>query len=119
MNVYLPKFKFEQKYTLNDYLANMGMPTAFNPDYADFTGITEEKDLYISQVIHQAFVDVNEEGTEAAAATAVVMQEATGIGSHDTPEPILFDADHPFIFFIQHESTGQIMFMGKMGNPNA
>ncbi len=102
MDIYFPKFKFEQNYDLNENLANMGMPTAFNPDYADFSGITESTQLYISNVIHQAFVDVNEEGTEAAAATAVIVMEATGIGSHDTPEPILFDANHPFIFFIQH-----------------
>ncbi len=117
VNVYFPKFKFEQKYTLNDNLASMGMPSAFG-DNADFSGITSETSLYISKVIHQAYVDVNEEGTEAAAATAVIMV-GTSIGPESTPEPILFDADHPFIFFIQHESTGQILFMGKVGNPNA
>jgi len=119
MKIYLPKFKFEQKYTLNDYLGSMGMPTAFDPENADFTGITEDKELYISAVIHQAFVDVNEEGTEAAAATAVVMVDSTSWGGSSGPEPILFEADHPFMFFIQHESTGQILFMGKVGNPNA
>ncbi|MBA3046296.1 MAG: serpin family protein [Candidatus Thermoplasmatota archaeon] len=116
VDVYLPKFKFEQKYMLNDYLANMGMPTAFG-NQADFSGITSDTSLFISAVIHQAFVDVNEEGTEAAAATVVIMDRYS-VGGSD-PEPILFNADHPFIFFIQHEETGQILFMGKVGNPNA
>lgn len=117
VNLYLPKFKFEQKYNLNDRLSQMGMPTAFGGS-ADFSGITSEADLYISKVIHQSFVEVNEEGTEAAAATAVVMTEKVGGGS-SSPEPIMFKADHPFIFFIEHKDTGQILFMGKVENPNA
>ncbi|MCK5024607.1 MAG: serpin family protein [Thermoplasmata archaeon] len=117
MNIYLPKFEFEQKYNLVNNLANMGMPTAFGSG-ADFSGITSDTSLVISDVIHQSFVKVDEEGTEAAAATAVIMQD-NSVGSGSTPQPILFDADHPFIFFIQHESTGQILFMGKVGNPDA
>jgi len=116
VNLYMPKFKFEQKYTLNQMLIDMGMPTAFS-DSADFSGMTDSTSLKIGFVIHQSFVEINEEGTEAAAATAVGMT-ATGINPHPQPQPILFNADHPFIFFIQHEETGQILFMGKVGNPN-
>ena len=116
VNLYLPKFKFEQKYNLNDALAEMGMPTAFT-DGADFSGITDSTPLKIGFVIHQSFVEVNEEGTEAAAATAVGAV-TTGIGNSD-PGPIWFNANHPFIFLIRHESTGQILFMGRVGNPGA
>jgi serpin B len=112
VRVYLPKFKFEQKYGLNDILASMGMPTAFTDD-ADFSGITESVALAITDVIHQSFVEVNEEGTEAAAATAVIVGELS-----ISPQPPVFNADHPFIFFIEHEETGQILFMGKVENPS-
>ncbi len=112
VKIYLPKFKFEQKYNLNDVLIDMGMPTAFS-DGADFSGMTETVPLYIEKVIHQSFVEVNEEGTEAAAATAVIVGELTSI----PPQPPVFNANHPFIFFIEHEETGQILFMGKVENP--
>jgi len=107
--VYLPKFKFETKYLMADDLAKMGMPTAFSPGEADFSGMTGNKDLFISAVIHQAFVEVNEEGTEAAAATAVVMMMAA--------MPQEFRADHPFIFIIQQKATGNILFMGRVSDP--
>jgi len=107
--VYLPKFKFETKYLMADDLAKMGMPTAFSPGEADFSGMTGNKDLFISTVIHQAFVEVNEEGTEAAAATAVVMMMAA--------MPQEFRADHPFIFIIQQKATGNIIFMGRVSDP--
>jgi len=109
----LPKFKFETKYFMKDDLKKMGMPTAFSSG-ADFSGMTGNTDLYISAVIHQAFVDVNEEGTEAAAATAVVMR-LKGI---PMPKPIkIFKADHPFIFLIQEKETGNILFLGRVSNP--
>jgi serpin B len=116
--VYLPKFKFETKYFMAENLSKMGMPTAFSSD-ADFTGMidankTDEK-LYISSVIHQAFVQVDEEGTEAAAATAVIMK-VTSAGPMEIPE---FRADHPFIFIIQENSTDSILFMGKVVDPTA
>jgi len=109
--VKLPKFKFETEYTLNDVLDEMGMKDAFVPGVADFSGMDGTKDLYISQVLHKAFVEVNEEGTEAAAATEIIV----------TTEyiPLEFTADHPFIFLIQHEETGAIIFMGKIMNPAA
>jgi len=111
VNVFLPKFKFETKSMLKPILTDMGMPTAFS-DYADFTGMTLEEPLWIDEVIHQAFVEVNEEGTEAAAATAVVMQTSA------MPQPIpVFRADHPFIFIIQERATGNILFLGRVANP--
>ena len=115
VDLYLPKFKLEQKYGLKDKLSTMGMPTAFSGG-ADFSGITTETYLYIDQVIHQSFVEVNEEGTEAAAATAVVMHYG-GSGS-SSPVPIEFKADHPFLFLIEHKDTGQILFMGKVEYPS-
>ncbi|MBN1390750.1 MAG: serpin family protein [Candidatus Thermoplasmatota archaeon] len=116
IDVYLPKFKFELRYEIVPDLSDLGMHLAFGSG-ADFSGIKEsgESDLYISDVVHQSFVEVNEEGTEAAAATAVVMSKKGG-GSE--PEPVEFRADHPFIFFIEHKATGQILFMGKVENPN-
>lgn len=119
VNVYLPKFKFETKYFMANDLVNLGMPTAFTPgiDFggkADFSGMTGNKQLNIDAVIHQAFVDVNEEGTEAAAATAVLM-ETLGISM---PKPIkMFKADHPFIFIIQDRETGNILFVGRVSDP--
>ena len=115
VDIYLPSFKFELKYNLNQYLIEMGMPTAFSGD-ADFSGICEV-DLFISDVIHQSFVEVNEEGTEAAAATAVVVSVTGGVGG-DEPTPVEFRADHPFIFLIEHKATGQILFMGKVEDPS-
>lgn len=112
--VYFPKFTLKTRYSLPDTLGAMGMPTAFT-DNADFSGMDGTKYLLISDVIHQAFVDVNEEGTEAAAATAVVMRLAVAPAN---PEPVpVFRADHPFIFLIQDDETGAILFMGRVINP--
>lgn len=109
IDVYMPKFKFETKYFMAKDLAEMGMPSAFTRA-ADFSGMTGKRDLYIAQVIHQAFVEVNEEGTEAAAATAVVMKELAVMSE-------IFRADHPFIFIIQQKDTGNILFLGKVVDP--
>ena len=111
VNIYIPKFKFETKYFLSETLSNLGMPTAFT-NSADFSGMTGTKDLKIDKVIHQAFIEVNEEGTEAAAATGVTMT----MRSKKPPTPI-FKADHPFIFIIQQNETGNILFMGRVNNP--
>ncbi len=112
VRVYIPKFTFDTKYTLNDNLAKLGMPSAFMAGKADMSGINGGKDLFIQTVIHQAFVDVNEEGTEAAAATGVSVG-ITSVG----PKPLVFRADHPFIFLIQEKQTGNILFIGRVANP--
>jgi len=108
--VSLPRFKTAGSYGLKKALVSMGMTDAFS-DAADFSGMDGTKDLFISAVLHKAFVDVNEEGTEAAAATAVVMQ-LKGIS-----RLMVFKADHPFLFLIRHERTGSVLFMGRMMNP--
>jgi len=116
LDVYMPRFTFERKYFLNENLKEMGMPLAFTPPGmspgADFSGIAGDKELFIQLVVHQAFVDVNEEGTEAAAATGV----SVGIVSVGPQIPI-FRADHPFIFIIQEKETGNILFLGRVINP--
>jgi serpin B len=112
--VYLPKFKFETKYFMADTLQKMGMKAAFIYPEADFSGMDGTRNLYISAVIHQAFIDVNETGTEAAAATAVIMN----LGAAPGPMPPVFIADHPFIFIIQQRDTGNILFIGRVSNPN-
>jgi serpin B len=114
VKVYFPKYTLKTKYSLPRTLGAMGMPTAFTGN-ADFSGMDGTTNLLISDVIHQAFVDVNEEGTEAAAATAVVMKLAAAPAN---PDPIpVFRADHPFIFLIQDDETGSILFMGRVINP--
>jgi serpin B len=116
INVILPRFKFSSGYTLNTELSSLGMPTAFQYGPADFSGMDGSRDLYIGVVIHKAFVDVNEEGTEAAAATGVGMLA----GSAMPPEkPLEFRADHPFIFLIRDNGSGAILFMGRMEDPGA
>jgi serpin B len=113
VDVYFPRFKLETKYFLSENLTHMGMPSAFT-NAADFSGIDGRQDLYISAVIHQAYVSVDEKGTEAAAATAVVV----GLkGSPVGPAIPVFAADHPFIFLIQDRETGNILFMGKVADP--
>jgi serine protease inhibitor len=110
--IYFPKFEFDSKYFMKDTLSAMGMPTAFNDTSADFSGMTETGNLYIDSVIHQSYVKVDEEGTEAAAATAVIMV------AKSSPMPSkIFKADHPFIFIIQEKETGNILFMGRVTDP--
>jgi len=110
--VSVPKFKMTSKFSLATVLASMGMPLAFSRN-ADFSGMTGRRDLFISAVIHQAYVDVNEEGTEAAAATGVVMK-LTSLGPDRTP---VFKADHPFLFMIRDVKSGSILFLGRVENP--
>lgn len=108
--VSLPKFKTTCEFQLAKVLAEMGMPSAFSLPPANFSGMTGRKDLFISKVIHKAFVDVNEEGTEAAAATAVIMEK--GIS-----KTLTFRADHPFVFLIRENKTGSILFIGRIVDP--
>lgn len=113
--VAMPKFKMVGKLTLRDTLQSMGMADAFSRDKADFSGMTGKRELFISAVIHQAFVEVNEEGTEAAAATGVTM----GITSA-RPEPTpVFRADHPFLFLIRDKATDSILFLGRVMSPES
>lgn len=112
VNLYLPKFKFDTSYFLNQNLINMGMPSAFDDMSADFSGISGTNDLYISGVYHKAFVDVNEKGTEAAAATGIMLARSSAPSM-----PTIFRADHPFIFLIQEKETGTILFIGKVNKP--
>jgi serpin B len=110
--VYLPRFTLKSNLSLAKILSGMGMPNAFNPKQADFSGINGKKDLFISNVLHSAFVEVNEQGTEAAAATAVVMK------TEMAPPPMpIFRADHPFIFIIKENQSGTILFMGRLVKP--
>ncbi len=111
MVVFLPKFRLETWYKLPDTLKTMGMPTAFTPA-ADFSGMDGARSLYIDDVIHKAFVDVNDEGTEAGAASSVHLT----MGSHNPPT---FYANHPFLFLIQNKETGTILFIGRVVNPNS
>lgn len=112
VTVELPKFKVTSRFNLGDVFSKMSMPLAFSAG-ADFSGMTQTK-LFISDVIHQAFVDVNEEGTEAAAATAVVMRLPGPVVT-----PINFRANHPFLYLLRDTRTGSILFLGRLSRPQA
>jgi serpin B len=119
--VYLPKFTFTADLQLNDALAHLGMPSAFDPSRADFSGVDGNKasdtslkeQLFLQHVIHRAVIEVDEEGTEAAATTAVSKTVTSAI-----EDPIQFRADHPFLFLIQDKETGAILFMGRVVDPS-
>jgi serpin B len=111
IDLFIPRFTVDAKYSLTQQLASMGMPTAFT-DKADFSGISGVPDLFISDVIHQAFIEVNEEGTEAAAATAVIM-ELTAMPMEVTA----FRADHPFVYLLRDVETGCVLFTGVLAKP--
>jgi len=116
IEIYLPKFKMEYGFFLNNFLENMGLRKAFNPAEADFSGIADiSQPIYISSAVHKAFVEVDEEGTEAAAATAVMM--VRGCVVNTPPEKIIFRADHPFYFQIK-SNTGEVLFLGKVEDPS-
>ena len=110
----IPKFKATLPLGLNDHLKSLGMIAAFGN--AGFSKLSPSADLYISDVIHKAFIEINEEGTEAAAATAVVMR-IESVGPHEEPKPKEFIADHPFLYYIIDNQTRAILFMGRMANP--
>ncbi|MCK4720617.1 serpin family protein, partial [bacterium] len=109
--LWLPKFEYESEFSLTQTLQDMGMTDAFNGGVADFSGMDGSHLLYITDVVHKAFVAVDEEGTEAAAATAVV------IGEVSIPESVEFNVNRPFIFFIRDIPTGAILFIGRVVNP--
>jgi len=116
VQIFVPKFTFSWGKELKEVIKGIGMQDAFN-DNADFSGMTKGKILEIDKVIHKAFVAVNEEGTEAAAATAVIMRMMTS--AMPRPEKkIIFKADRPFLVLISERTTGNILFMGTVENPN-
>jgi serpin B len=113
VQVSLPKFRAESEFSLRQALSAMGMPTSFT-DKADFSGIALNRGLAISEVVHKAFVDVSEQGTEAAAATGIAMH-ATAMRTVE--QPVVFRADHPFLFLIRDTSSGVVLFIGRLMNP--
>jgi serpin B len=113
VNLTLPKFKYESSYDLGPTLSALGMPDAFSGQ-ADFSGMTGNRELAISSVLHKAFIAVDEKGTEAAAATAIIM---AGAAPPATPVDVVIN--HPFIFLIQDNTSGAILFMGQVMNPGA
>ena len=115
VKLWLPKFRLDEKLSLAEALSNLGMKDLFLESTADLSGVDGTKELYVSSVLHRAVVDVNEEGTEAAAATAVVMQTRCAIIS----KQFTFRADHPFLFFIQDKATKSILFLGRLVKPPA
>nr|XP_043899982.1 leukocyte elastase inhibitor-like [Solea senegalensis] len=108
----LPRFKVEEKYDMKDVLVRMGMVDAFDLAMCDLSGMSHTNDLFLSKVVHKAFVGINEEGTEAAGATAVVIAKNV-FGPKAT-----FIADHPFLFFIRHNATRSVLFAGRFCSPN-
>jgi serpin B len=110
--VVMPRFKFSTATSLAKTLAMMGMPSAFDSTSADFSGIDGARDLYISDVVHQANIEVDEKGTTAAAATGVVFHDTAAIVSTNT-----LIADRPFLFFVRHDPTGAILFAGRVVDP--
>lgn len=111
VEVFLPRFKLEENYDMEAVLRSLGMTDAFDQEKADFSGISSGRNLFLSKVVHKSFVEVNEEGTEAAAATAAIMMFRC---ARIIPR---FCADHPFLFFIQHSKTNSILFCGRFSAP--
>ncbi|NXJ86263.1 SPB10 protein, partial [Trogon melanurus] len=111
VEVYLPRFTLEEKYDLKSTLSRMGIRDAFTEGQADFTGMAEKDDLFLSQVFHKCYLEVNEEGTEAAAASSAAL------ASRSLGAAIIFVADHPFLFFIRHNKTKSILFLGRFSSP--
>lgn len=111
VQVFLPRLKLEESYDLESVLRRLGMTDAFDESKADFSGMSAEKHVPVSKVAHKCFVELNEEGTEAAAATAVVRNSRC---SRAEPR---FCADHPFLFFIRHHKTKSVLFCGRFSSP--
>jgi serpin B len=109
----MPRFDTETKADLADLLSALGMPLAFEPGSADFSGMTTQESLFISDVIHQANISVDEKGTEAAAATAVVMEASLAT------EVVHVDANRPFLFALRDMQTGAVLFLGQIIDPSA
>ncbi|MCX7706133.1 MAG: serpin family protein [bacterium] len=113
VDVFIPRFKIESTIDLSQALKKLGIKSAFSPEMADFSKITGNKDLFISKAIQKSYIEVNEEGTEAAAVTGIVMNITSAM-----PETKkIFRADHPFLFFIIEEKTGLVLFAGRLVQP--
>ena len=112
----LPRFTMTQQFELSEALSAMGMPQAFS-GAADFSGMTGKPDFTISAAIHKAYIDVNEQGTEAAAATSIVMRATAMRYSAPEPPPIVFRADHPFLFILLDTRSGGMLFLGRVTDP--
>ncbi|XP_027724855.1 serpin B4-like isoform X3 [Vombatus ursinus] len=110
VNLHFPRFRIEETYSLRPTLEAMGMTDIFDAESADFSGMTTQRGLAVSKIIHKSYVEVNEEGTEAAAATGVVV----GYNSYRKEE---FNCDHPFLFFIRHNKSNSILFYGRVAAP--
>ncbi len=115
VDVSFPKFEIRADYSLNGYLKDAGIKEAFSRE-ADFSGITTERKLLISAVMHEAWVKVDEKGTEAAAATGGAIATAA---ARRAESPVVFRADHPFLFLIKHRETGLILFWGRLSSPKS
>jgi serpin B len=116
VDTYLPKFKVTSQFNLKQVLTAMGMRLPFSKS-ADFTGMSTEEPLQISEVVHKAYIDLNEKGTEAAAATAVIVKAANAALNEPKLQKVTFRADHPFTFLIRENRTGTVLFMGRIENP--
>jgi serine protease inhibitor len=113
VELYMPRFRYEYKRSLNNDLAALGMGIVFDPYNADFSNINDILQLYITDVLHQTFIETNEEGTEAAAATVVIV----GVTSIPPPTPVI-NINRPFLYFIRETTTGTIVFMGQVTDPS-
>jgi serpin B len=117
VDITLPSFEFDSEISLKEALMALGMETAFHdpsaPDGADLTGITALRELFVADALHKSFIALDEEGTEAAAATALI------IGITSLPQPATFTVDRPFLFWIEHTTTGEVLFLGQVTNPVA
>ena len=116
--VHFPKFRATARFELSEILEELGMRSAFRWGDADFSGMDGGRDLFIALVVHEAFVEVSEEGTEAAAATAVIMMLGCAEPLTLPPTPI-FHANRPFLYFIRNRRNGSLLFMGRLMNPSA
>ena len=112
----LPRFTMTQQFELSSALSAMGMAQAFS-NAVDFSGMTGKPDFTISAAIHKAFIDVNEQGTEAAAATSIVMRATAARMPFPEPPPIVFRADHPFLFILLDTRSGSMLFLGRVADP--
>ncbi|XP_058031268.1 leukocyte elastase inhibitor-like isoform X2 [Ahaetulla prasina] len=108
--IHLPKFQLEKNYDLESYFAALGLVDVFDSGKADLSGMSGAQDLHVSKIVHKSFLEVNEVGTEAAAATAIPV-------AYCRPMEENFNADHPFLFFIRHNPTNMILFLGRFASP--